>query len=163
MRKSLKISLKAGERIYINGAVLSPDRKVSIELLNDVTFLLEHHVMKPEETSTPLRQLYFIVQTMIIDPLARDQARAMCGQMLRDLLDSFSNETIRSGLENVAGLIAKDRSFEALREIRSLLPVELKVLAHVDTATIDQRETANAGWDNDERLDAGNADQAATA
>lgn len=163
MKKSLKISLKAGERIYINGAVLSPDRKVSIELLNDVTFLLEHHVMKPEETSTPLRQLYFIVQTMIIDPLARQQARAMCGQMLHDLLASFRNETIRSGLENVSGLIAKDKSFEALREIRSLLPIELKVLAQVNTATIDQQETANAGWGNDEQHDTDNANQAARA
>jgi flagellar protein FlbT len=57
----MHISLRAGEKIYINGAVLRADRKVSIEILNDATFLLEAHVMKVEDASTPLRQLYFII------------------------------------------------------------------------------------------------------
>lgn len=66
--KPFCINLKSGERIFINGAVLRVDRKVSIEFLNDVTFLLEAHVMQPEETTTPFRQLYFMIQTMVIDP-----------------------------------------------------------------------------------------------
>ena len=37
----MKISLRAGERIYINGAVLRVDRKVSVELVNDVMQLIE--------------------------------------------------------------------------------------------------------------------------
>ena len=64
----MHISLRAGEKIYINGAVLRSDRKVSIELLNDATFLLEAHVMKVEDASTPLRQLYFIIQIMLMNP-----------------------------------------------------------------------------------------------
>ena len=46
MKNTLKISLKPNEKIYINGAVLRVDRKVSIELLNDVQFLLENHVLQ---------------------------------------------------------------------------------------------------------------------
>jgi flagellar protein FlbT len=45
VKKGLHISLRPGERIYVNGAVLKVDRKVAIEFLNDVTFLLEHHVL----------------------------------------------------------------------------------------------------------------------
>ena len=45
-----------------------PDRKVSLEFLNDVTFLLESHVIQVEDTTTPLRQLYFIAQTMLMEP-----------------------------------------------------------------------------------------------
>ena len=48
MKNTLKISLKPNEKIYINGAVLKVDRKVSIELLNDVQFLLENHVLQAE-------------------------------------------------------------------------------------------------------------------
>ena len=58
MKGKLRISLKANEKIYINGAVVKVDRKTSIEFLNDVQFLLENHVMLPENASTPLRQLY---------------------------------------------------------------------------------------------------------
>jgi flagellar biosynthesis regulator FlbT len=36
MKGTLKLSLKANEKIYINGAVVRPDRKVTIELMNDV-------------------------------------------------------------------------------------------------------------------------------
>ena len=65
---SLKLSLRAGERLFLNGAVLRVDRKTQVELLNDVTFLLESHVMQAADTKTPLRQLYFILQMMLIDP-----------------------------------------------------------------------------------------------
>ena len=64
----LKISIRAGERIFINGAVLRADRKVTLEFLNTVTFLLEQHVLTPDETTKPLRQLYFMIQSAIIDP-----------------------------------------------------------------------------------------------
>ena len=62
------IHLKRGEKLYVNGAVLRVDRRTSLEFLNDVTFLLENHVMQAEEAVTPERQLYFVVQSMIMDP-----------------------------------------------------------------------------------------------
>jgi len=49
----MHLSLRAGEKIYLNGAVIKVDRKVSIELLNDVTFLLEAHVLTTNDTTTP--------------------------------------------------------------------------------------------------------------
>ena len=64
----MKISLRAGERVYINGAVLRVDRKVSLELVNDVMFLLEGQVMQASDATTALRQLYFIVQLMLMNP-----------------------------------------------------------------------------------------------
>src|SRR5438128_1925103 len=64
----MNISLRADEKLYINGAVLRVDRKVTIELLNDVTFLLEAHVMQANDANTPLRQIYFVVQIMPMDP-----------------------------------------------------------------------------------------------
>ena len=66
MKNTLKISLKANEKIYINGAVVRVDRKTTVELLNETQFLLESHVLQPEQASTPLRQLYFILQIMLI-------------------------------------------------------------------------------------------------
>lgn len=129
MKKRLQISLKPGERIYINGAVLKVDRKVSIEFLNDVTFLLEHHVLHPEDTRTPLRQLYFIVQTALIDPASGAGARTMFYESLASLLESFENATIRQGLEEVRDLFERGRVFDALKLLRSLFPIEDAILA----------------------------------
>ena len=47
----MNITLRAGERFFINGAVIRIDRKASIELLNEVTFLLENHVMQADRKS----------------------------------------------------------------------------------------------------------------
>jgi len=125
----MKISLKPGERIYVNGAVLKVDRKVSVEFLNDVTFLLEHHVLHPEETRTPLRQLYFIIQTVLIEPANSQIARNMFQESIASLLASFENKTIRQGLLEVRDAFERERTFDALKMLRALFPIEADILA----------------------------------
>lgn len=135
MSSAMRLSLKAGEKIFINGAVLRADRKVGLELLNDATFLLEHHVMRPEETSTPLRQLYFMIQTMLIDPVAEREALAMCWQSLRLLRASFENAEILDGLTGVSNALNESRPFDALKIVRALLPIEAAIMTgHAATA-----------------------------
>jgi flagellar biosynthesis repressor protein FlbT len=125
MAGGLKITLRAGERIFINGGVLRVDRKVSLELMNDVIFLLEQHVMKPEETTTPLRQLYFMIQMMLMDPSLHMKARAMAKESVDNLLETFSDATLMSGLIETGELLDNDRPFDALRKVRALLPQEV--------------------------------------
>ena len=129
MTNTLKLSLKANEKIYINGAVVRVDRKVAIELMNDVQFLLESHVLQPEDASTPLKQLYFIVQVMLMNPQGAADARAMFRRSLPLLLASFHNEQIRATLKHVDQLVGEDRVFEALKAIRSLYGLERSLLA----------------------------------
>lgn len=124
MSQGLKITLKGGERIYINGAVLKMDRKVGIELLNDATFLLEQHILQPEGATTPLRQLYFMVQMMLIDPALHAKARDMAAETIVALKDTTSNEDIRNGLNDVSRSLVADRTLEALKRIRALYPTE---------------------------------------
>jgi flagellar biosynthesis repressor protein FlbT len=125
----MHISLRSGEKIYLNGAVIRVDRKVSIELLNDVTFLLEAHVMQPQDTNTPLRQLYFIVQTMLIDPSSLERAREMFKRSIGLMIEAYDNAQIVSGLKTVEQLVEQDRRFEALKAIRTLFPAEAIILA----------------------------------
>jgi flagellar protein FlbT len=125
----MHISLRSGEKIYLNGAVIRVDRKVSIELLNDVTFLLEAHVMQPQDTNTPLRQLYFVVQTMLIDPVGLERAREMFKKSIRLMIEAYDNAQIVAGLKTVEQLVEQDRRFEALKAIRTLFPAEAIILA----------------------------------
>ncbi|WP_315925436.1 flagellar biosynthesis repressor FlbT [Mesorhizobium sp. SP-1A] len=124
MKNTLRLSLKPNEKIYINGAVIRVDRKVSIELLNDVQFLLEGHVLQPEDASTPLRQLYFIVQVMLMNPQGADEARGMFRQSLPMLLASFEDEEILATLKQVDRMVVEGHVYEALKAIRSLYPLE---------------------------------------
>ncbi|MEH3147178.1 MAG: flagellar biosynthesis repressor FlbT [Methylobacterium frigidaeris] len=125
----MNLSLRAGERVFINGAVLRVDRKVTIELMNDATFLLENHVIQPEQATTPLRQLYFAAQTILIEPGRAEQARALYRRLDAALMETFVNAEILRGLRSAAAMIEADRPYEALKVIRGLYPAEAAVLA----------------------------------
>ena len=97
----MNISLRADEKLYINGAVLRVDRKVTIELLNDVTFLLEAHVMQANDATTPLRQIYFVIQIMLMDPGAASAALDLSRKLIDAALRTFENREILSGLKAI--------------------------------------------------------------
>jgi flagellar protein FlbT len=132
MSGPIQISLKAGERIYLNGAVVRADRKVTLQLLNDVVFILESHVMQAEETTTPLRQLYFVVQALLMDPRNADATRNLFRQMHASTMASFANDAIRAELVAIAGLVDDDYAFEALKRLRALFPSEDAILDRAD-------------------------------
>lgn len=120
----MNISLRADEKIYINGAVLRVDRKVSIELLNDVTFLLESHVMQADEATTPLKQIYFVVQIMLMDPGAAPAALELSRKLIDSALRTFENPAILSNLRTIDNLVADSRYFDGMKALRALFPVE---------------------------------------
>jgi len=122
----MNITLRAGEKLYINGAVIRVDRKATIELLNDVTFLLENHVMQADEATTPLRQIYFAVQVMLMDPGATAVATTLSRRLMESAQKAFENPLILAGLNMIAGQIDRGRNFEALKALRALFPLEEK-------------------------------------
>ena len=145
MKKGMLISLKAGERIFINGAVIRVDRKMTLELLNDVSFLLESHVMQADSATTPLRQLYFIAQTMLMDPANAETTCDVFRKTHGLLMAAFANEQILDGLTAAADFIAAGRIFDALKILRGLYRVEEEILARNKEAVRrvdDRREVA---------------------
>ena len=148
MKSHLRISLKSGERIFINGAVLRVDRKVALEFLNDVTFLLENHVLQPEDATTPLRQLYFIAQMMLINPEGAEQSLVMFRKSVIMLLNCFKDDEVLAELKRIDGLVSSGRAFDALKAIRSLYPTEDRILNNQEMApaTIEQIRKEIAPW-----------------
>ena len=128
MKRPMRISLRSGERIYVNGAVLRADRKVILDLENDVTFLLEGQVMQPDEATTALRQLYFIVQLMLMDPADTSEAAALYRLHHAALVAACENREMLEGLSAIDQLVAAPRCYDALKRIRTLFPVEEAIL-----------------------------------
>jgi flagellar protein FlbT len=136
MSKSVHLSLRAGERVFINGAVLKADRRVSIEVMNDAAYLLESQVLQPKDTTTPLRQLYFVVQTMIMDPQSTEAARQMFEITYTSLMLAFANKQILAALIAVRGLIEKGNAFDALTTLRGLFALEDQILGKAQDAPV---------------------------
>ncbi|ARP63690.1 flagellar biosynthesis repressor FlbT [Mesorhizobium sp. M7A.F.Ca.US.006.04.2.1] len=142
MTNTLKISLKPNEKIYINGAVIRVDRKVTVELMNDVQFLLENHVIQAEDASTPLKQLYFILQVMLMNPAGAAAAREMFRRSLPLLLASFEDGQICSALKQIDRMVGEDHIYEALKAIRALYPLERRALGGNDDISGAERPLA---------------------
>ena len=131
MTQSFKVSLRAGEKVYLNGAVLRVDRKVTLELLNDVTFLLGAHVLQVEDATTPLRQLYFVIQTLLMEPGEDDAKLKLFWEFHKAQCGAFKNPEILKHLESVGGLVDNGRYFEAMRTLRKMFAAEDEILADV--------------------------------
>jgi len=148
MNKPIRISLRAGERIFVNGAVLRVDRKTSIEFLNNVVFLLEQHVMQEEEATTPLKRLYFTVQKLLIEPANGFNIRQEYYRRHLELLDAYEGTEIAERLGEVRALINTGRNFEALKRIRAMFPLEEEILdrrAETAETQADAPDTTAAG------------------
>jgi flagellar biosynthesis repressor protein FlbT len=136
------IHLKRNEKLFINGAVIRLEKRGTIELLNDAQFLLENHIMQPDAATTPLRQLYFVVQTMIMDP---DNARLTL--MLFDTQVSQLERLASTGsyldtIQSIKKLVARQDYYEALKLMRKTFTLEDALLASTPTPPNEKAEAA---------------------
>jgi flagellar protein FlbT len=122
------LKLRAGEKLYINGAVLKVERKATIELLNDATFLLEAHVIQPDEAKTPLRQLYFVLQTLLMERESSQETLRMYNDMSAATREALGGGALVDGLRGADALAASGRIFEAMKSLRGLFPLEADLL-----------------------------------
>lgn len=134
MTQSLQFRLKSGQRIYINGAVLRVDRKVAIEFLNDVTFMLDSHVLQVEDATTPLKQLYYTVQVILMDPSTEASMRGVLARALEDVIATYQGTELRAELDKIAILLGRERYFECLKCLRNLFELEARILPGIAAA-----------------------------
>jgi len=137
MKAKMRFSLKAGERIFINGAVLTVSQKVTLSLLNEARFLLESHVLQVNEATTPMRQLYFVVQSLLINPQEAGKVIGAFRKLHEALVQGAADEEVKDTLRKVGDLVEADRTFEALKLIRTLFePVEAQKSAPAEAAAV---------------------------
>ena len=141
MTGTFKLFLKANEKVFINGAVLRVDRKVGLELLNDVDFLLENHVMQVEDATTPLKQLYFIIQIMLMSPSEKGSALKLYRDSVKALMATFQSEQITDGLAAIDTMIEQDKPYDALKTLRGLFAAEAEVIGDGDSLAQDSDAT----------------------
>ena len=120
------IHLKRGEKLYLNGAVLRVDRRTSLEFLNDVTFLLENHVMQAEEANTPIRQLYFVVQTMLMDPANAGMTAELYKHLSHRTRQAIDDASIRDVIDGADRKVVEGRYFDALKLLRGSFGADAK-------------------------------------
>lgn len=138
------ISLKPNSKFYLNGAVVQVDRKVNVQLMNDAVFLLDIHVLQEADARTPLRQLYFVLQAVLMDPKSAPVVHGLLASMLPALNGSFENAEVLAGLKTAETQIAAERYFDAMKTIRGLFPIEDAILHPKSIEPVERIETVSA-------------------
>lgn len=128
MSTKTRVTLRPGERIFVNGAVLKAEARMTFEILNEVPYLAEYEIMQVQRTGTPLRQLYYILQTMVMEPTGIDMARDVYEDTMRMLQKTFANPLILAGLQTIHQQVAGGSPFAGLKTLRALIPIEDAIL-----------------------------------
>src|SRR5690606_2518307 len=87
----------------------------------------------------PLRQLYFILQVMLMNPNGADDAYEMFRRSLPLMIASFDDPEISGTLKHIDRMVGEGHVYEALKAIRGLYPLERKALGENDDMPPGQR------------------------
>lgn len=148
---TFKVYLKANDRIFVNGAVMRVDRKTTLEFLNDVDFLLQSQILQPEKADTPLKQLYYVVQIMLMAPNDTDAAFSVFRSQVPALLQNFTDKKIIGDLKIIDQLVHEKKFHSAMKLIRDLFKLEGEIfgdlrpdapVSNISAFQFNQKETA---------------------
>jgi flagellar protein FlbT len=123
----LKIEIKTGDKIIINGAVLEnngPSAKFLIH--NKCSILREKEVMSEENSRTPASRVYFSLQCAYIFPHKKNDYLKLFQGYVQDYLHaSPSSAPI---IDKILEEVTKDRLYQGLRAAQELLQHEEQIL-----------------------------------
>lgn len=119
----LKIELKPGERLIVGNALITNDKeRTRFYIEGNVPILREKFVMMPEETNTPCKRVYYIIQEMYLEKnLAQMQEKyfqeikgiTLAAPSLLPFIDAISQDILcgnyYSALKNAMALIGKEK------------------------------------------------------
>lgn len=126
----LKISLKAGERMIIGGAVITNgDKTADFVIENRVPILRQKDVMTEEEACTPCRRIYFAIQLMYVDPAELPEYWKLYLELAREV--ATAAPSTRLIIDGISEEIASARYYRALKKTKILINYEKELMDHV--------------------------------
>lgn len=120
----LRITLRDNEKAIINGAVLRSIGRTQVMVENHVAILRGSDVMRPEEATTPARQLYFSAMLAYIDPDNRARHHDVVVALLADVLALIDGMRAKAACARFARDMAEGEYYRALAAARELIALE---------------------------------------
>jgi flagellar protein FlbT len=131
---TLRISLRDGEKVIVNGAVLRSVGRTDLRVENGASVMRGRDVMTPEEANTPARRLYFACMMAYIDEgdLVAHQNDII--RLVRELMDALVSAEAKSVCIAFAQKVACGQFYKALVDCRWLINYEAEALARTAPA-----------------------------
>jgi flagellar protein FlbT len=139
----LKVVLKAGEKIIINGAVIeNVGGPIRMLILNQAAVLRERDIVTETEAVTPASRIYFAVQNLYLFPGRDGTYRPIALQFLAEYLAAAPSA--KPIIDTVVAEIEAGHLYNALRAVRDLIVHEGSVIdnAQQELSTVLQQYPA---------------------
>ena len=138
----LKLTLKAGERFVVNGAVLvNGERRGVLVVENHAAILRERDIMQPAAATTPAARIYFALMCAYLDPAAREQHLERFTDLMADFAGAILNAKICETCGAIGSLVLAEDFYPALMKVRELMNYEAELMG---AANVDDRVHAGA-------------------
>lgn len=121
---SLRISLRDGEKMIVNGAIFRASGRTDLLIENPAAVLRGRDIMAPNEAVTPAQKLYFACMMAYIHPdgLAAHQQDILTA--LRTLMATLAGDEAQTLCIQFATHVASSDFYKALAPCRRLIALE---------------------------------------
>jgi flagellar protein FlbT len=122
---TLVLELRQGDLLIVNGAPIRFRNRARIELAGRARFLFGKQILAAEAATTPVRRIYFALQTAYVgQEHERAGGMALARGLVEDFLASGAAEAVRSAVQRALALAEADNSYEALKLVRRVMQQE---------------------------------------
>ncbi|MEN3953248.1 flagellar biosynthesis repressor FlbT [Iodidimonas sp. SYSU 1G8] len=128
---ALRISLRDGEKVIVNGAVLRAVGRMTLDVENGAAVLRGRELMQPDEARTPASRVYFACMMAYIDPEGRAAYQESLVSLIGDLLEALQAPDARACCIRVAQKVACRDFYRALTDCRWLMRYEADAMARL--------------------------------
>lgn len=123
----LKLKLRAGEKVYLNGALVqNGSASTELEILNRVPLLRQKDILLDKEVQTPCQRVYFLVQALYFSPPDEVKILQMLGKLSVEIVKAAPSMADR--LNSIHDLVVNRKYYAALKSIKELISYEAQLI-----------------------------------
>ncbi len=129
---ALKISLKPGEKIIVNGAVMvNGDRRSTLILQNRASLLREKDILLTEDVDTPVKHIYYPIMLMYMDEKGFNKYHEQYVLRMTELLGVLEDPAAKTVCIAISKDVMDGEFYKALLKCRKMLEYEKARLNNV--------------------------------
>lgn len=137
---SLRLTLKPNEKLIVNGCVIkNADRRQVLIIENQADIVRGVDLLDENEAATPVKKVYFFIQTVLLRPKVRDELVPIIQEKLGKLVPVFHDD-ISAHIFEAANYISTGDYYKAMSSLRPVMEYEAHLLD-----VINSREMVHAG------------------
>lgn len=141
---ALKINIKPGEKIVVNGAVITiAEGGNALILQNHAVFLRGKDIMQQEDATTPARKIYFYLMLMYLDAESQEMYYGTFMEFMNELMKATTLRDVADSLMIIFRHVQRGDYYKALKVCKALVDFETELLKNPPTGS-EQGAAASA-------------------